>query len=186
MGNPLFDRRAASELGAARLSIDFEEEISSFDRLSAAVASDLSALEDDQAPKNWRESRVSGRLVFGFAAQQPRVATLTGHVNATVDAVCQRCLEPFSVGLSAELKFLFPAPGEDAQGQDGFDVWELDEPTFRPVDIIDEVLVMAMPISARHDKEDCAAAGSEPAAAEETTRPFANLREQMAQEDNQG
>ena len=30
-------------------------------------------------------------------------------------------------------------------------VWELDEPQLRPIDVIDELLVMAMPFSAMHD-----------------------------------
>ena len=43
-----------------------------------------------------------------------------------------------------------------------------------------------MPISARHDMQDCEVAEPEREAAEETTRPFADLRAQMEQEDNQG
>ncbi|MDJ0759714.1 MAG: DUF177 domain-containing protein [Woeseiaceae bacterium] len=146
----------------------------------------MSALDDGQMPENWRESVVSGELVFGFAAQQPQAVTLTGHVDATVDAVCQRSLEPFSVPLSAELKLLLQAPGDDAPDLDGFDVWELEETTFRPVDIVDEVLVMAMPMIARHDVADSAQAEPEAELAEETTRPFADLRKQMDREDNEG
>ena len=183
MGNPLFDRKSASDFGAAGLVIDFQEKLDSFDRLAAAVEEDLSALDAEQMPESWRNASVSGHLEFGFSAQQPHVATLSGNVEAEVDAVCQRCLEPFAVSLSSDLNYLLQPSGESVQEQEGFDTWEIDEPTLCAADIVDEALVMALPLSARHERENCTAVDAVSAPAEETTRPFANLREQMARDD---
>ena len=183
MGNPLFDRKSASDFGAAGLVVEFKEKLGSFDRLAAAVEQDLSALDAVQIPENWRDAPVSGRLEFGFSAQQPHVVTLSGSVEADVDAVCQRCLEPFAVSLSPDLRYLLQPSDESVLPEDGFDTWELDEPTLRAADIVDEVLVMALPLSARHEREICTAVDTDSAPAGETTRPFAKLREQMAQDD---
>ena len=183
MGNPLFDRKSASDLGAAGLVIDFNEKLGSFERLAAAVEKDLSALDAGQRPESWRDAPVSGHLAFGFSAEQSHVATLTGSVGAQVDAVCQRCLEPFAVTLSAPIGYLLQPSGEAVCDQEGFDTWELDEPTLRAADLVDEVLVMTLPLSARHEREDCKAVDTKPVPAEEMTRPFADLRAQMAEDD---
>lgn len=183
MGNPLFDRKSVSDFGAAGLVIDFKENVDSFERLAAAVEEDLSALDAGQMPKNWRNALVSGHVEFGYSAEQPQAVTLSGNVEASVDAVCQRCLEPFAVTLATDIHYLLQPSGETVQGQEGFDTWEIDEPTLSAADIVDEVLVMTLPLSARHDPENCTAVDTDTVPAEETTRPFANLREQMTRDD---
>ena len=104
-------------------------------------------------------------------------------VEAEVGAVYQRCLEPFAVSLSSDLQYLLQPSGESVLEQEGFDTWEIDEPTLRAADIVDEVLVMALPLSARHEGETCTAVDANSAPAEEMTRPFADLRAQMARDD---
>ena len=183
MGKPLFDRKPATDFGAAALVIDFKEDLSSFERLAAAVEQDLSALDEEQMPKSWRNAPVSGHLEFGFSAQQPHVVTLSGTVEAAVDAVCQRCLQPFGVTLSTDLRYLLQPSGESVQDEDGFDTWEIDDPALCAADVVDEALVMALPLSARHERKDCTAVDTETVSTEEMTRPFANLREQMARDD---
>lgn len=177
MDNPLRNRQTPNALAASKQVIEIAEKIGSFDRLSAAIEADLDALDSAKVPADWRESEVIGQLRFGFAAGTSDLPVLEGELEARVYAVCQRCLQPMQLPLAAELKYLL------AEGEfDGFDVWELEHETLEPADVVDEVLVMAMPISALHaDAEACVEFDAAPAAQEDTTRPFADLRQQMKQ-----
>ena len=84
----------------------------------------------------------------------------------------------------AEADLLLLELEQAADGYDEYEVWELDESLLRPLDIVEEMLVMAMPFSAMHvDSASCKVLEpvTEPAQ-EDTTTPFAALREQMAQD----
>jgi len=180
MGNPLRDRRPLAELAVQGQVIEITEKIGDFERLAGIVESDLAALDPDKLPRDWRDSAVTGRLVFGFMDAQQRVAVLEGEVAATVDAVCQRCLEPFRLVLHSELRLLPATSGDSALAGDAFDVWELDDDTVCPADIVEESLIMAMPLAAMHDSgEACGKFDTEASDASPTTRPFATLKSQL-------
>ena len=180
MGNPLRDRRTPQEFAAGRQVIDFESKIGDFERLAQIVETDLSTLDAGNIPASWRDRTISGQLSFGFADAQQGLPQLEGRVSATVDAVCQRCLMPCELELSADLKLLFA--GEEAQVADesGFEVWELEDETLRPLDIVDEALVMAVPLAVLHeDDETCRPPDEVGKKGRDTIRPFAALKAQM-------
>ena len=180
MGNPLRDRRTPQEFSASRQVIDFEEKIGDFERLAGIVETDLSALDADRIPAGWRDREVSGQLSFGFADAQRRLPQLEGRVAATVDAVCQRCLEPLELQLSADLKLLSGGDEVQVADESGFEVWELEEETLRPLDIVDEALVMGVPLAVLHtEDENCKAPDDVVEEGKDTIRPFAALKSQM-------
>ena len=184
MGNPLRVRRPVTELAAKGQAIEIAEKIGSFKQLAAIVEADLATLDPVKIPRGWRDSMVTGRLEFGFADAQMQVASLEGEVATTVDAVCQRCLEPFRYPLSAELRLLPTTDGQGVSAAGDFEPWELDEEIICPAEIVEEVLIMAMPLSAMHETAE-ACGGYEPAdeQVEQTTRPFAALRTQLDQDE---
>lgn len=186
MSNPLRDRRPVTELAAVGQVIEFTEQISTFEGLSAILEADLAALDPDKIPSAWRESCVGGALQFGFADAGGRVPKLTGSADAKVAAVCQRCLEPFELTLCVEPDLLLLNADAVAEGFEDLEVWELDEHAVRPQDIVEELLIMAMPLSAMHDNmAECKALLSADSSAdediEELVNPFAGLRSQMKQ-----
>ena len=184
MGNPLRERRTAAEWAAVSQVIEIAEKVGDFEQLSAIIDADLAALDAARMPVDWRTSAVEGRVEFGFADAQQLLPAATLSVATTVDAVCQRCLEPFRLPLEAESELLLLELEQTAEGYDEYEVWELEEEQLRPLDIVEEMLVMAMPFSAMHvDSASCKAlAPVTQASGEETTTPFAALREQMAQD----
>jgi uncharacterized metal-binding protein YceD (DUF177 family) len=186
MSNPLRDRRPVTELAAVGQVFEFAEQISTFEGLAAILEADLAALDPEKIPSAWRESSISGRLQFGFADAAGRLPKLAGSADAKVAAVCQRCLEPFELKLSIEPQLLLLDAEEVAEGFEDIEVWELDERAVRPQDIVEELLIMAMPLSAMHDNTtECKALVSADSSAdediEELVNPFANLRSQMKQ-----
>jgi len=183
MGNPLRDRRTAAEWAAVGQVIEIAEKLGSFEQLTAIVEADLAALEPAKMPAGWRESVVAGELIFGFADAQNRVPAVECEVAATVDALCQRCLEPFRLAVQTEAKLLLLELDEAAEEYDEYEVWELEESTLRPQDIVEELLIMALPFSAMHvDSASCKALSAKADDSEELTKPFADLRAQMTQD----
>jgi hypothetical protein len=155
MGNPLQDRRTPLELAASRQVIEFKDNLSDFARLEGIIENDLGALDPDKLPLGWRETEISGRLSFGFA----------------------------KLPLSVELKLLFAGGESTAADDDEFEVWELEEETLRPLDLVEEALIMAMPLAAMHDEIDgCHGSGFEDAGSGDKIRPFAALKAQMDNE----
>jgi uncharacterized metal-binding protein YceD (DUF177 family) len=184
MGNPLQDQCTATELASSGQVIEISNKISHFDGLASIVEADLAALGPDKTPAGWRDSDIQGELHFGFADAEKRVPMVTGSATANVDAVCQRCLEPMQFEIQIEPKLLLLGSEQSADGYDEFEVWELAETEVRPQDIVEELLIMALPLSAMHDKTaDCKALSSsaDDEGREELVRPFAALRSQMTQ-----
>ncbi|MEJ2297842.1 MAG: DUF177 domain-containing protein [Woeseiaceae bacterium] len=188
MGNPLRARRTAAEWAAVSQVIEIADKVGNLPELSAVIASDLAALDADKVPTGWRDAKVTGRLAFGFADAQQQLPSVACRLEATVDLVCQRCLEALRQPLAAEADLLLLDFDEEPRGYDEYDVWELEEPLLRPQDIVDELLVMALPFAAAHaESASCRALtdDGQQDAGEDTTTPFAALREQMAR-DNEG
>jgi len=184
MGNPLRERRTAADLAAGAQVIEIANKISDFEQLSAIVDADLAALNADRMPTGWRDSAVEGSLEFGFADAQQLLPKVSCRVGVTVDAVCQRCLEAFRLPLEVEADLLLLEFEQDADGFDELEVWELEDTLLRPQDIVEEMLIMALPFSAMHvDSGSCKALSPEAEeSAEKITTPFAALRDQMAQD----
>jgi len=168
-----------ARLASTGQAIEISEQISEFPRLSEALDRDLGQLEAAQRPAEWRTLPVTGRVRFDFADAQSEDVTAEVEATAVVPLVCQRCLEPFEHRLEAKARLLL-LRGGDHPGREGFESWELDEDLLRPLDLVDELLVMAMPFAAKHARDaECGAVVEEAAAPEETVRPFADLKAQL-------
>ena len=190
MGDPLRDRCPPRKWAAAQQVIEISDEIGHFDQLAEVMEADLSALDAAKIPANWREFPVTGTLSFGFVDAENDIAALDISLEARVIAVCQRCLQPFELPVATTLKLLLSGPADDIVERDGYEVWEFPEEAVRPIDIVAEALVMALPLSAMHeDADDCVEIEAENEATiestmvdERMTTPFAALRAQMDDE----
>jgi uncharacterized metal-binding protein YceD (DUF177 family) len=185
MGNPMLHRAPPGEFAARGQVIEKIEKLELFPRLAEIVGADFRAHAPEALPAKWQRAPVTIRLAFGWADTEHEIPVLEGRVSAKVPAVCQRCLEPFDLELDSEIRLLFGAPGESAHRTSGYELWELDEDTVRPLDILDENLVMLMPLAAMH----AASADCGPLARQVTgggdagARPFADLKSQLRHDD---
>jgi len=101
------------------------------------------------------------------------VAEIHGHVRVGVTLICERCLEPVEIGLEAA-----PALGLVRSDQDAAQLPGRLEPCFVPAeeldlfDLVEEELLLALPIVARH-QEACGRFGSlDPVTPETAESPF--------------
>lgn len=183
MANPLLLRVAPELLARRRQAIESVEKLSTFKRLAAIVDEDLAALPGTLRQPDFGARPVTVSLEFGWADAQETLPRVTGRVTTTLPATCQRCLEPCEIELSADIDLLFVASGDAGSVDDALEVWELDEERVVPLEVAEEMLVMALPFAATHgDPQDCgliAEPGGENAG--DTVRPFADLKSKLEQ-----
>lgn len=181
MANPLFECAAPQELARRRQTFDLKGRVADFKRLVEIVEAELAGVDRSSWPANWQDSAVLIKLGFGFADSQQTQPAVSGRVKTSLAVRCQRCLEPFELLLQTDLDMLMIERGDSWKGTDSQEAWEYEPGSFKPADLIEESLVMALPLAAMHqDNEDCVALASLAVdETKETVRPFADLRSQM-------
>ena len=181
MVNPLTDSALPVQLAESGQVIETQVKLSDFQRLRELVEADLTSLTPEKIPQEWQHGMIDIKLAFGWADTDRQIPALEGKVSATIIAVCQRCLEPFKLTLNAQLKLMLLIPDGDVTVFEKYEIWETVEDTVRPIEIVDEALIMAMPLSVTHD--DCADCGSlvKKLLVEKSDKvhPFADLKLQM-------
>jgi len=181
MANPLFAHLEPELLARQRQAIEVVEKVSTFGRLAAMVEADLEGRSGAGDTDDFRARPVNVDIVFGWADSREELPKVSGRVSTTLPMTCQRCLERCELELAVDIDLLL-LPASDTRGaDDALAVWELEDDRLRPVDVIEEMLIMQMPLAAMHaDPADCgelAAPADEPAG--DTVRPFADLKRKM-------
>jgi len=104
-------------------------------------------LEDD-------EGVVRARLEFGRDEQ--RTVVIRSELDVEVKMICQRCLEPVVLPIHSECEYA--VVNEGASGQHlpkGYDVLEVGEDPLDLLALVEEELLLALPIVPLHDLEIC-------------------------------
>jgi uncharacterized metal-binding protein YceD (DUF177 family) len=178
MKSPLLDRRTPREWYGDGPDYTLDASLAAFEKLCDAVAGEIGPSHDT----SWRDGTVNVDVRLKPAEHRDGAYILTGDVTTVVPLVCQRCLSPFMQSLASEIdaELIAGEPASDAAGDR--EIWELDDETFRLIDVLDEALVMAIPMSPRHAPDTCGAAYLEEDAPprNETIQPFADLKARMA------
>jgi uncharacterized protein len=183
MANPLLDRVLPAELAERGQVIEFEAKVGEFERLVEVVDTALAALDAAPRPAGWAERAVTGRLAFGWLDADRQMPSLAGRATTVLGAVCQRCLEPLDLRVETEFGILFADRDDDAADASGYETWTLEDGRVRLHDVVEESLVMALPLAPVHDSPVACGplADSLKSDEPETVRPFADLRAQMKQ-----
>jgi len=83
--------------------------------------------------------------------------TLTLEYETTVQLLCQRCLEPYGEHIANRVEMALVEPGTgDASLPQGFEPVELDEGRLLPARLIEDELIISIPLVPKHARvEDC-------------------------------
>ena len=101
------------------------------------------------------EGDVNAELVFGRDEQRLRI--LTGKLACDVSMVCQRCLEPVTKSIQSEFALGLVLTDEQAVNLPKIYeplMVELDD-NMELSDILDEELILSVPMFAYHEPKDC-------------------------------
>ena len=115
-----------------------EIEVESFERLRDLV----------ESPEG------SVKAQFHFDQGRSRCVTLDIDYQATLKLVCQRCLEPFTMALAERSSLAVIEPGgiED-YAPEGYEPLLLEEARLQPIAVLEDELIMALPLVPRHAEE---------------------------------
>jgi uncharacterized protein len=80
---------------------------------------------------------------------------IAGRLEANVNVLCQRCLEPTEISLNESFRLAMVETDEQAENlPTDLDPWLCNDSRLRLADIIEEQLILSMPIVSYH-KNDC-------------------------------
>jgi uncharacterized protein len=181
MVSPLTEPATPAALANRIQALEIEEVIGFFPRLIEVVEADVSGLSLAGQAAKWRQYPVKIKLRFGWTDERQALVFVNGTIGAKIVARCQRCLEPFEYELQASPKWLLVPTGIEVAEDAEREIWELDDERIRPIDIVEETLIMALPMAAKHaDEKDCVPMVSEePMHRSKKVRPFATLKSQL-------
>ena len=96
---------------------------------------------------------------FGFNHSTSRGVTVEIEYQVTLNLVCQRCLEPFRMSLAERsLLALIEPDGAEDFVPEGYEPLVLDEAKLQPLALLEDELIMALPLAPRHSRvEECGA-----------------------------
>jgi uncharacterized protein len=168
--DPLPARVNHRKLASEKRKLEGTLPLATFTRLTESLQSD--------------EGDVSAKLEFRKARKHATI--LVGNVSATVSLICQNCLLPMPYELTASLRH-YIVNSEDA-------LWKLDEEDdgiiseedlVPVVDLLEDELILALPMVSKHASARCGVEGYEPDVLDETEtdisaetyKPFAGLAE---------
>jgi uncharacterized metal-binding protein YceD (DUF177 family) len=186
MANPLLDHALPQELAERSQAFEFKGEIKDFRRLVQIIEADLESVSERLRLREWQTAPVDIRLGFTWADARQEIPALEGEISTEIAAVCQRCLEPFDLPLRTTLKMLLLKSADTTTEQGEFEIWEFEGGAIRPLDIVEEALIMALPLSVMHQSRDECGPLAESMTDEkiETVRPFEDLRARMNKTDD--
>jgi uncharacterized protein len=100
---------------------------------------------------------VSFRLEFG-QDKDKKHCLITGTIEAILKTVCQRCLEEMELRIASPVFLgVISNQGEATGLPDGCEPLFLDSDSMALPTLIEDELILAMPISAMHEADECAA-----------------------------
>ena len=134
---PHVDPRKLADRAA---TLEGEVPLASFERL-------CDSLEDNSG-------KVRAKLVFERGER--RAVSIHSELEVEVKMVCQRCLELVALPIRSECHYAVVKEGADTQSlPKGYDVLEVGEDPLDLLALVEEELLLALPIVPMHAPEDC-------------------------------
>jgi uncharacterized protein len=104
-------------------------------------------LEDDQG---------AVRASFTFGRDEQRTAVIHSELDVEVKMICQRCLEPVVLPIHSECDYAVVNEGASSQHlPKGYDVLEVGEDPLDLLALVEDELLLALPIVPLHAPEIC-------------------------------
>ena len=166
MGTRTTDAGAHGRFDAFELSAEGGKLAGELDASMLPRVADQLAAGADAAPIAWQIT--GGR----DAAGRP---SLTVRLDGAVSLVCQRCLQPFLVRVAQATDLLLARDEAELARLDAEETEVvLANTTLEPRNLVEDELLLSLPLSPRHGEDECAAA-RRAMAGDDKLSPFAGL-----------
>ena len=115
--------------------------------------SSLSRLTDFLHPENARQ-QASVALKFEFKRNELNVPVLLGSLETCLELECQRCLDSLAFPVNVDFQLMIDA-GDELARESSLDAIESDEGFIDIFEIIEDELILSIPLFAAHDDSAC-------------------------------
>ena len=120
-----------------------------------------------------------------FYMSEDHRVILEGFVSATLPLICQRCLGVAAIPVTADLRLMGVLTDEQARAlPEAFDPMMMGDEPVELVPLLEEELLLALPIVASHPPEDCPAQSSYTTETEKEAKAFAEQVEKKRKSSN--
>ena len=134
-----YGTRELGALGERGSVLSGEIELNRFNRLSGLLHSDAGSVTTTM---RFRQER-GGWLIIDM------------EYETTVQLVCQRCLEPLDYHIEDRVEMvLLETPSLESHVPEGYEPLVLDEDRIMPAMLIEDELIISLPIVPRHDRPE--------------------------------
>lgn len=99
------------------------------------------------------DDQVRGELKFSFNDHYQ--VQIKGHINAKIHLICQRCMEPVEYLINAELNLVMVSAEQEKHLDKRFDPWLIESEAVDLNKIVEQELIIALPIVVYHDNTLC-------------------------------
>jgi uncharacterized protein len=103
------------------------------------------------------ESDLEGRkiaLKFEFLRNEYEISMLVGHLQTSLQLECQRCLKAMELPVTLDFSLMIDA-SEELVSDAGVDTLYSDDGTIDIVEVVEDELILAIPLVAMHDDISC-------------------------------
>ena len=81
---------------------------------------------------------------------------IAGKLNANIEVLCQRCLQPLEQSIVDDINLVLVGQEEDASDlEEKYDPWVCKEHKLNLCDLVEEQLILALPIVSVHSDPNC-------------------------------
>jgi len=132
-------------------------EIEALAARQARFCGEFTVKEMHRLAAHLRSEHGSATAEFVFSSRAPGYVSLEIKIEASVGATCQRCLEPFELEISEQIEFGVVVD-EDSIGvlPEGIEPLVLDGDRLIPLQLVEDELIMAVPMVPKHPSQRCA------------------------------
>ena len=123
-----------------------------------------------------QQEKTHARVHLRFECREGSHPQISGEVGVCLTFACQRCLESVDIDVEATLNLVLVHEGQADSLDTGEDYLELSEESVELAALVEDELILALPIIALHPEGDCTSVESTPRVSEATREsPFAVL-----------
>ena len=165
--------------------IDCECKIIEFEKLSQILAEDLKNLDSLTNKEAWLNEKIYIKLNFATIKHDKSILKVTGLLKTKFYLTCQTCLKLVEKGIEVPVKLALHEQCDDSHNIHGYEYWELAGSSIKTLDLIEELLIMAIPLYVKHNiNEKCVSHDANGFHKPQVTLPFVNLKNKIKEGNN--
>ncbi|CAM5233727.1 MULTISPECIES: YceD family protein [Pseudomonadaceae] len=123
---------------------------------AASLQGELSLSQLQRLAESLEDDQGVVRASFAFGRDEQRTVVIHSQLDVDVKMICQRCLEPVVLPIHSECDYAVVNEGASSQHlPKGYDVLEVGEDPLDLLALVEDELLLALPIVPLHDPEIC-------------------------------